>query len=500
MKTKIKLFALCSVLALGSCSLDEKPYGFYSESNFFKSAADADAAVDYAYATLTFLEYSRGVFYLGELPTENITPKPDESQDATDLNNWNIASFKTNTVLQYYFTYAFIGINRANAVIQNVSNGDYDQALKNQYLGEAYFLRAWNYFNLVRVYGLVPKHNSTVQTLEQTSAPLFSNLDEMYDLILSDCKKAESLMSVYTIPKLGRADRVAAQSLAAKAYLFIASSKEHNVTLYKDMKRDITVMYDSATYFAGKVINDQTTYALDSSLVNIYDVEKPKASEHIFTMSMDRTGTVEGEYSKISKMFIPYIGGATVYLDNKNGTYSGTHDGWSVYQTTTAFYNSFDAADKRKTELIVDKVYDKTGVLIASYPGKILYPFTRKYIDPSFVGDKTSTRPFLIRYSDVALIYAEAAGPTSKAYGLINAIRNRAGLGNLMPGLSIVDFRKAVYKERTWELAYEGDHLYDLRRWNRVITDVPEAASITEEQAAFYPIPQAEIDLNASLR
>ena len=50
------------------------------------------------------------------------------------------------------------------------------------------------------------------------------------------------------------------------------------------------------------------------------------------------------------------------------------------------------------------------------------------------------------------------------------------------------------------EFAYEGDHLYDLRRWNRVITDVPEAAGITEEQAAFYPIPQAEIDLNASLR
>jgi len=432
MKTKTKIFALCSVLAFCSCNLDEKPYGFYSESNFFKSAADADAAVDYAYATLTFLEYSRGVFYLGELPTENITPKPDESQDATDLNNWNIPSFKTNAVLQYYFTYAFIGINRANAVIQNVSNGNYDQTLKNQYLGEAYFLRAWNYFNLVRVFGLVPKHKTTVETLEQTSAALFSNIDEMYDLILSDCKKAETLMTVYAIPKLGRADRVAAQALAAKAYLFIASAKEHNVPLYKDMNRDITIMYDSAAYFAGKVINNQTTYALDSSLVNIYDVEEPRGSEHIFIMSMDRTGTAEGEYSKISKMFIPYIGGATIYLNNKNGTYSSTHDGWSVYQTTTAFYASFDAADKRKTDLIVDKVYDKTGVLIAAYPGKILYPFTRKYIDPSF--------------------------------------------------------------------AYEGDHLYDLRRWNRVITDVPEAASITEEQAAFYPIPQAEIDLNASLR
>ena len=171
-----------------------------------------------------------------------------------------------------------------------------------------------------------------------------------------------------------------------------------------------------------------------------------------------------------------------------------------MYQTTAPFYGSFDATDKRKTDLIVDKVYDKNNAVVASFPGTLAYPFTRKYIDPGFIGDKTSTRPFLIRYSDVALIYAEAAGPVAASYTLVNFIRNRAGLGNLMPGLSKDDFRKAIFKERTFELAFEGDHLYDLRRWNRVITDVPEASGITPEQATFYPIPQAEIDLNGSLR
>lgn len=500
MKTKIKLFALSGALALCSCSLEEKPYGFYSESNFYKTAADADAAVNYAYGALTFLDYSRSIFYLGDIPTEVVTVKSDESQDNKDLDSWNTQNFKTNGTLKAFFNYAFIGVNRANAVIQNVPNGNYDQTLKNQYMGEAYFLRAWNYFNLVRVFGLVPLHSSTVETLEQTSTPIASSMDDMYDLILSDCRKAESLMGIYSTSKLGRVDKVAAQALAAKAFLFVASAKEHNVPLYKDMKRDITAMYDSAAIYAGKVVNNQSTYGFDSSLLNIYDVEKPRGPEHIFIMSMDRTGTTEGEYSKISKMFIPYIDGATIYLDNHNGTFSASHDGWSVYQTTTPFYASFDAADKRKTNLIVDKIYDKNGVLVASYPGKIPYPFTRKYIDPNFIGDKTSTRPFLIRYSDVALIYAEAAGPTTKSYELVNFIRNRAGLGNLMPGLTKDDFRKAILKERTFELAYEGDHLYDLRRWNRVISDVPEAASITPEQATFYPIPQAEIDLNTSLR
>ncbi|VBB45837.1 SusD family protein [uncultured Paludibacter sp.] len=498
MKTKIKFIILSCVLALSSCSLQEEPYGFYSEQNFFNTAADAESALCYAYNALTFLEYSRCVFNLGEIPTENIIPKRD-SEDLNNLDYWDVSTFKTNSILYQFFSYAFISINRANAVIKYVPKGNYDQALKNQYMGEAYFLRAWNYFNLVRVFGLVPVHTETVETLNQTSAPLFENMDAVYDLIISDCKKAEELMAIYSTPKTGRTDKVAAQSLAAKAYLFMASAKEHNVPLYRDMRRDFNQMYDSASYYAGKVINDQTTYKFDNSLLDIYDVEKNHGPEHIFLMSMDRTGSTEGEYSKISKMFIPYIGGATVYLDNGNGTFIPTHDGWSVYQTTTPFYESFNSNDKRKTQLIVTKVYDKDGNVTASYPGKITYPFSRKYIDPKFIGDKTSTRPFLIRFSDVALIYAEAAGPTAKSYELVNFIRNRAGLSNLTTGLSKDDFRKEVYKERTWEMAYEGDHLYDLRRWNRVTTDVPDAKDLTEEEAAFYPIPQVEIDLNGSL-
>ena len=99
----------------------------------------------------------------------------------------------------------------------------------------------------------------------------------------------------------------------------------------------------------------------------------------------------------------------------------------------------------------------------------------------------------------MALTYAEAAGPTTASYNLINQIRNRAGLGNLTPGLSVENFRLAVWNERAFELALEGNRLYDLRRFNKVSQVVPEAAGITAEQAAFYPIPQTEIDLNTGL-
>lgn len=485
---------------LSACSLKEEPYGFYSEDNFYKTAADAEAALMYAYGDLTYLEYSRAVFFLGDMPSEELTTKSDASAENQDLNLWKVDNFKTNITLENFFKYAFIGINRANGVIQNVENATFDEAKRKQFLGEAYFLRAWNYFNLVRNFGLVPMHTTMVDQLDETSAPLAKDLDEVYDLILGDCRRAAELLPVYPKPVLGRTDCVAAQSLAAKAYLYVASAKENGVKLYREMKRQTEEMYDSAAYFAGEVVDHQTTYGFSDNLLDIYDVEKSNGPEHIFLMSMDRSGVSEGQYSKISKMFIPYVDGATIYLmQGSSNTLIPSHDGWSEYQTTPVFYNSYDPADKRKTELIVNKVYRADGTISAQYPGKLTYPFCRKYIDPKFDGDKTSTRPFLIRFSDIALVYAEAAGPSARSYELVNFIRQRAGLGALSPNLSKADFRKAVINERKFEMAFEGDYMYDLRRTNR-IQSIPEAQSLGEDQTTFYPIPQAEINLNGSLR
>lgn len=497
MKHIYHLGLLFSFLGILSCDLEEEPYGFYSEENFYQTEADAIAAVNYAYDALTYLEYSRSIYFLGDLPTDEIFPKNDEGIDVQNLNNWEVSSFPTNNILTNFFKYTYIAINRSNAVLVNVPEANYDEQFQNQIVGEAYFLRAWNYFNLVRAFGNVPIHRDVVETLDQTAAPLSNNLDEIYDLIISDCEQAINLLGVNQ--RLGRADKVAAQALLAKVYLQIASAKENGVSLYTEMDKDVNSMYSLAEQTANQVLEGQSVYGFEDDLIDIYNVEMPLGRENIFLLSMDRSGTIEGDYSKISKLFIPYIDGATIYLQNPNGTYTPSHDGWSVFNTQTEFYNSFDNSDKRKTELIVDSVYNSQGELSATYPGAIVYPFTRKYIDPNFIGDKTSTKPFLLRYSEVALIYAEAAGPTPQAYEYVNYIRNRAGLGDLDPGLNTDDFREAVLSERKWELAWEGNRLYDLRRFNIVTETVSEASGLSSEEANFYPLPQREIDLNPSL-
>jgi hypothetical protein len=497
MKTISKLLLLSSLVVMSSCDLTEDPYGFYSEENFYQTADDAEAGLMYAYDAITYLEYSRVIFWAGGLPTDESTPKADEGVDVQDLARWNVANFDNNGMLTNYFKYAYIAINRANALIEQIPDADFEPELKDQYLGEAYFLRAWHYYNLAIYFGRVPVHTSTVETLDQTSAPLARNLDEIYDLIISDSDEAIRLLGYQQ--RLGRADKVAAQALAAKAYLYMASAKENGVPLYTELEENVTGMYAKAEEYAREVVYNQSEYGFEENLLNIYDVEQPSGPEHIFLMSMDRSGDIEGDYSKISKLFIPYIDGATIYLDDYDGTYSASHDGWSSIETNLSFYDSFDDSDSRKTVLMVDSVYNQEGELSAEYPGAVLYPFTRKYIDPDFIGDKTSTKPYLIRFSDIALVFAEAAGPTTEAYEQVNYIRNRAGLGDLPTGLSGEDFREAVLEERKYELAFEGNRLHDLRRHKLIQTIVPEASDLTDEEASFYPIPQREVNLNQGL-
>ena len=493
MKSKILTILFCGIF-ITSCDLSEEPYGFYSDDNFYTTAKDAESAVLYAYNTLNFIEYSRGIFYIGELASEICDVKDGEAYGSQDLNNWKTDA--NNETLTYFFKYCYIGINRANAVIENVGNSTFDTEAKKQYLGEAHFLRAYHYFNLARIYGLVPIQRSMVKTVSQTSPNMAENMDELYDFINADLRYAINNLGVSRT--VGRANKVAAQAFLAKSYLTIASAKESNVVKYRDMAKDVNTMYDSAAYFANEVLTNQSEYSLDPNLLNIYDVSKPTGPEHIFIMSMNVSGTDEGQYSKIGMMFHPWVAGAAYYLQNPDGSLTYCTYGWEVFKTTNAFYNSYISTDKRKTQLLVTQVYDKDGNIIAKMGTDFNYAFPRKYVDPNFSGQKSSVRPFLMRFSDVALMYAEAVGPTTEGYSWINQIRGRAGLNDLTAGLSAEAFRDSVVQERAWELAFEGQRLYDLRRKAMVTTTDPKAiaAGISEEDAAFYAIPQLEIDLN----
>lgn len=497
MKTFYKIIlGLAFAVGMISCeSLDVEPTGFYSDENFYNTVEDAEASLLYAYDALTLVSYAPVTYYLAELSTDNCIVKADEGADAQAFVNWEVNS--QNDLLTQYYRCAYIAINRANAVIENVEGRGFSESDVNRLLGESYFLRAWNHFNIVRAFGIAPLQKSLVDEIDETNASLPESLQESYSFMIDDLTTAIDLLEVN--PVTGRADKVAAQAILAKVYLYAASAKESGVPNYDALTMSADDLYAKAAEYAGYVLNDQTTYGHDESLQNIYDVNAPDGPEHIFIMSMDRSGTEEGDYSKLSKYFLPWIAGGTIYLMDSDSTLSPTHDGWSVFQSTATLLNKFEDTDKRKTELVVTEIYDENGNSTGTVDnGVIPYAFTRKYVDTEFSGDKTSTRPYLIRYSDIQLVYAEAA---ADANGLeqYNQIRRRAGVEELTTLPSTEEFRALVIEERQRELAFEGDRLWDLRRKNTVQQNVTEAAGLSPEDLSFYPMPQREIDLNPNI-
>jgi hypothetical protein len=130
----------------------------------------------------------------------------------------------------------------------------------------------------------------------------------------------------------------------------------------------------------------------------------------------------------------------------------------------------------------------------------------KKYQDPNSNGTVGATNIQILRMADVYLIAAEAEGRlnggTSKAYGYINMVRQRAGLEDLTSELSQEPFVDSVLQERSWEFFGEGDRWYDLTRTDKFLTVIPQAVNniypvrTPTAKNKYFPIPQDEINAN----
>lgn len=515
--TKFIYSSLILAATLGGCAkMEEKPYAQINEQTFFKTPQDAQAAIFYAYGILPEVGYySRGYYLVTELPTENLTQKGDAGVSNFELDELRPTS--TNADLDNIWTYAYRGIARVNAVIANVPNiAAMAETDRNQIIGEARFLRSLHYFNLVRLFGEVPLRKETINT--PTQIPIAkSSIKEVYDLIISDLTEAENLITAPSISE-GRANKVAVQSLLSKVYLHLASSKSSSSPGY-DFVTSADDMYALAKDYSGKVVGvdvglagAQSTFKFTNNLVDIFNIRLYKANnqvgtERIFDAAVDRTGTIEGQLSKLPNMFlasdrpmdIPLDPNAIVDINNPE-VLINIGVGWGHFRTESAIYNSYTTDDNRKKQLIVS-TYKNSGVTYNLDINSNSRPFTRKFIDVDKIGDASSANSPVIRYSDILLVFAEAAGKSTEGYAAINKIRNRAGLGDLNPNLTPEAFREAVVEERALELAFEGHRLFDLRRTNsmeRILTQ--KYGKTITSGAYFFPVPQREIDTNPLMK
>lgn len=462
------VFFLCSCKKF----LELSPQYEVSTASFYKTQQDFETAIVGDYSQLQNL-YDAPMIYLGELTTDNATilwTSPTTSE--MELNEMRITP--SNSFVNSVYTINFKIITAANAILGNIDNASITEESKAQYSGEAKFLRAFAYFNLVRLFGDVPlvtenfKSPAEIQAADMTRQPA----DQVYQLIIKDLQDAQTDLQGVTGLSKSRASVGAAKTLLGKVYLTMHQ--------YSD---------------AATVLNDVISsgeYSLQTNYATLFTNNNDELPESIFEVKY-LSGNI-GEGNSYSSLFTPPSFNAAIFPGNMNG--SGRIV--PTYDVT----NSYESGDKRRAASIMDSLKLQDGTYEHTQYGIKMVDFT-----VGLQGDG-GINYIPLRYADVLLMYAEALnelGKTDEALPYINMVRERAGLGDLS-GLTQDEFRLALEDERRVEFLLEGHRWFDLLRTGRTITVMNQYFqnhglnfSVTPNEL-LMPIPQREIDINPNMK
>ncbi|MBS7574162.1 MULTISPECIES: RagB/SusD family nutrient uptake outer membrane protein [Bacteroides] len=523
---KTNLYKVCLLVVsfcLVSCEglLDEKIYDFRTESNFYKTEADFFTAITGAYAGLQEHNYFRNVYFsLLEGCTGQTT------NNAGSKERYTKTYTSTYGDVQNLWKCVYANINICNDIILGISNNtEVSDDIKNAYIGEAKFLRAMDYFNLVRIYGALPLRQEPSQGFANAFMERTSE-EEVYDLIIDDLKFAMSVLPDKS-PDAGRATKGAATGLLAKVYLTLASTSKYEENInkrYAFASNSIQKYYTYARDYALTIVESEQ-YSLLEDYSYLWDLKHENSKESLFEVQFIRQSTGNG--MNIPQLIMPSASGRCGLKGN----------GWSSYRSTKYAYDEFDKGDYRIESTFLggaDGIWEKltngipngkTGKCYpASKTGTTQWPLLGKYQDPfADTANNHECNFIYLRYADILLILAEAENeinPLSDvAYDAINKVRARARLAgstvNAIPAdyeniSSQDEFRQLVWKERRLELNSECHLWYDLIRTGqyKIYLDAYNAhpqntAKDIEmpfyERNLLFPIPADEISNNESI-
>ncbi len=456
------MITLCAV----SCSdrfIELDPISTVNMDNLYKTDKDFQDAVLGCYAVLR--EQYKSFWELTDLRSDDSWHQLGNDSRRISYDNFtldpNVNSLRNNW-LNYYKI-----INLANMVLTKIDEADESQVNnKGRHIGEARFLRALAYFDLVRLFGDVPMP-LTPLTIEEAYQTARTNTNAIYnEAIIPDLTvAAANLPTGYSGADVGRATKGAATALLGKVYLTI---------------RD----FAKAEEELGKVIN--MGYGLLENYNDLFDYSKDEHhSEYIFDVEYD--AGLGGLGSPFTNNFLPKsIGGtAEAYF----GVIGGAEE---MNQPTQDLLDAFEPGDLRKDVTVIGNkgFHDEDGFF---HEWVAITTFTKKYVTNITTHHDSPVNWKVIRYADVLLMYAEALNENNKteeALGYLNRVRNRAGLD----GYSTLDkdtAREKILLERRFELAMEGHRWFDLLRTGNAFSVMEKYGM--KEYLTVFPIPLGEI-------
>lgn len=494
-KIVITIFLSCLFCSACTDFLDEIVYTQATPTSFYKDKKQLEAALNAAYSAFQIADYyDHSIFLVADLSTNMLDSRWSQvynnySEDYGHEQYKNIweAAWKAN--------------NAVNAVIDEGDKAEMNNDLKNRYIGEAKFLRALNYFNLIRMYGRVPLVLDFISDLQQDIYPHSMPLDSVYNQIITDLKDAEDVLPwTYPTSEIGRATKGAAKSLLGKVYLTYAGYRLDSLGI--SLEKGDHKYYELAAKKLKEVI-DSNVYDLFDDYGDNFRNETENGIEHIFSiqykqgaLGVDGWG---GEGSGKQTRWAP--------------TFGITHTAWETFRATKTFYASFSSKDKRKKAIFLDSFVDGNNIL-QSYPETLSFPYVKKYLRDIREGNDnnySTASPVdgeentdVIRYSDILLMYSEALIEESQNITVdnlwgINKVRKRAGLTEYKPTdfSDLESFRQALLNEREWELCYEGHGWFDYVRMGQLKNRV---GKVTKDKFYYWPIPYIDILKNPNLK
>ena len=420
---------------------------------------------------------------------------------AASIDNFTLTS--DNTYVAGLWRGYYAGISRTNIAITGLAQSALPAAQVMRLTAEMRFLRAYFYFNMVRMFGGVPlvlKVPTSPQNQDSSFYFRAAATDVYNKAIIPDLQFAVANLPLKSATDVGRATRGSAETLLAKVDIYLKNWKQADSLT--------TDVINSGQYQLMPDYSILWRQAGDNCAESVFEVETGIYGNADYGIP----GYVEFQGARqdngMGTPFTPW--------NNPGFNQPAGDDGFGFDQPSATLLASYEPGDKRKAATIIDlpassppdTLFD--GFVVPTmiginatynykaYHSKILPGGTRPQIEV-FDGNRGLCQKNLhiLRYAEVLLLKAEAANElnnTGTAIGYLNIVRNRAGLP-ATNAASQSDVRLAIWNERHVELAMEHDRFWDLVRQGRAAS-VMIASGKTSFQAGkneLLPIPSSEI-------
>lgn len=477
MKNITTIIIMAFLFVMSSCNkdfIDKVPFSSVTIDALYKTDKDYQDAIIGAYQALRN-QYTN-MWQFGDLRGDDafIDISNQPSSTAVDLFSINSSdALLSNTWANYY-----IVINRANNILSKIVNADVTLVKnKDRYIGEAKFLRAVAYFDLVRIFGDVQMITNVPTIEEAASTPRTAVATVYSEVIIKDLLDAGSkLPVVYSGTEVGRATSGAAKAMLGNVYLTV-----------KDFQKAEAVLQELTA--------SPYTYNLLANYNDLFDYSKNEHhSEYIFDIEYEEG--MGGLGSPWTNSFMPNVTALLDYYKIKGGF------GESV-SPTRLFVDLWQPGDKRKdisVQCCGTWTNPTTGV-VTTFNSNTSQSYTKKYITAVALGGDSKANWKVIRYADVLLMYAEALnenGKTLAALVPLNKVRTRAGLA-AYADLAQSETRDNIALERRFELSFEGHRWFDLVRTGKALNACSPVGM--KDYMTIFPVPLSQVRVmnNATL-